>query len=300
MTHAQDGPVAVVGAAGFLGRSLASSLARSAVPLQLFTRAAPAVSDGVAHPALCRARTIYWLATRINPQIAEQQPARVDEDRIAFQAFLLALARCGGQGRVVLVSSGGTVYDPSAPPPYAEGAPTRPLSAYGVAKLALEQLLVAHAPAEHVAMRVSNAYGPGQPVASGQGVVAHWLRAARRGEPITIFGDPATTRDYVYIDDVVRALLAVQHVQDPLPRVINVGSGIPTTLAELADTILETVADPRLRIEVMPARSFDVSRTWLDISAARRALRWLPQTPLSAGIARSWAAVQRLGDPRAD
>lgn len=290
--------MAVVGAAGFLGRALVDGLRRAALPVSSYTRSAPFLDgDGAARPGLASARTVYWLATQINPQIAEQQPEKVAEDLAAFEQFLRTVSTLVVPPTVVLLSSGGTVYDPDVAPPYAETAPTRPGSAYGSAKLALEEQLAARAPGRFVTLRVSNAYGPGQPVASGQGVIAHWLRAARRGEDIRLFGAPETIRDYVYVDDVARAMRAVDAVPGPLPPVLNIGSGRPTTLQELAETVLAVVQDPAVQLVVEGRRSFDVPRTWLDISLAASVLGWSPQTPLTDGIAAAWAAVRRLGDP---
>ena len=295
-----EGRVAIVGAAGFLGRSLVEALRRSATPHSAYTRSVPFLGpDGVAAPGLASAHTVYWLATQINPQIAEQQPSKVAEDLAVFEGFLHAVRGLPAPPTVVLLSSGGTVYDPQTDPPYAETAPTRPLSAYGRAKLDLEQLLAARAPGRFVTLRVSNAYGPGQPVASGQGVIAHWLRAARRGEDVRLFGDPDTTRDYVYVDDIAGALCLLAAHDGPLPPVLNIGSGRPTTLRELADTVLAVVDDPALRLAVEQRRSFDVPRTWLDVSLAASVLGWSPHTSLADGITAAWAAVRRLGDPTA-
>ena len=290
--------VAVVGAAGFLGRALVEMLRREAVPVSAYKRSVPFLgADGAAAPGLASAHTVFWLATQINPQIAEQQPERVAEDRAAFADLLRAVRGLPSPPTVVLLSSGGTVYDPQTDPPYAETAPTRPLSAYGAAKLALETDLARDAPGAFVTLRVANAYGPGQPVASGQGVVAHWLRAARRGEHIRVFGDPATTRDYVYVDDIAAAMVAVHGCTGALPPVLNIGSGRPTTLRELADTVLCAVADPALELLVEQRRSFDVPRTWLDVTLAGEVLGWRPTTSLADGVAAAWASVRRLGDP---
>ena len=282
--------VAVVGASGFLGTSLIGALDRLEIPVQAYTRSVPFLSpDGRPCAGLASARTVYWLATLINPQTAEQEPARISADRAAFEGFLAAVRRVESPPAVVLVSSGGTVYDPATPPPYAESAPCRPSSAYGRAKLDLERVLAEQAPGRHVTLRVSNAYGPGQPAASGQGVVAHWLRAAALGEDIRVFGDPGTTRDYVYVADVAEALVAVAQCEGPLPPVLNVGAGRPTTLAQLADTVLEVVGARGVRVVVEERRSFDVSRTWLDVSLAAEVLGWRPRTSLRDGVAAAWA-----------
>ena len=290
--------VAVVGATGFLGRSLVPALRAAGAQVATYTRSIPFLdADGCPATGLAGAGTVFWLATRINPQIAEREPDRVVADLAAFEGLLRAVQSLAPAPTVVLLSSGGTVYDPAGSAPYDESSPTRPLSAYGAAKLALEELLAREAPGRHVAVRVSNAYGPGQPVASGQGVIAHWLRAAQLGQPVRLFGDPATTRDYVFVDDIAQALVAVAGYRNDLPPVLNVGSGHPTTLAELAKTVLAVVADPALQLLVEPARSFDVRRTWLDVGLAHDLLGWTPQTSLPNGIAAAWDAVRRNATP---
>jgi UDP-glucose 4-epimerase len=283
-------PTAVVGAAGFLGSSLVHTLHAGGVPVATFTRKTPFLTDsGSPDDGLVAARTVFWLASSINPAIAESEPWRVHEDRGTFVSLLRAIERLADPPRVVLVSSGGTVYDPAVPPPYREDSPARPRGAYGRAKLELERLLHESAlgPGRAVAVRVSNAYGPGQPAASGQGVIAYWLRALAAGDPITIFGDPATTRDYVYVDDIAAALAAVHRRPGPLPRVLNVGSGVPTSLEDLAD-LVRTAAGSRTEIVREPARGFDVPHSWLDVRLAADLLGWQPATPLPAGVAAAW------------
>jgi UDP-glucose 4-epimerase len=288
--------VAVIGAAGFLGRALTGAAARSGVPVAAYTRATPFLSsDGTPDAGLARSRTVFWLASSINPALAESDPARVRADREAFAALLRAARVLPEPPRVVLLSSGGTVYDPATPPPYRESSPTRPRGAYGRAKLDLEADLAA-ADVPGVVVRPSNVYGPGQPAVSGQGVVGYWLRAAARGEHLVVFGEPETTRDYVYVDDVAAALLAVHACPGEAPPVLNVGSGDPTSLKELADTVLQVVGDPALRWDLEPARGFDVPHTWLDVTLAREALGWAPATPLRDGLAAAWRWV-RSGGP---
>lgn len=287
-------PAAVVGAAGFLGSALVHTLRADGVPVATFTRKTPFLTDsGSPDDGLPAARTVFWLASSINPAIAESEPGRVREDREVFCSLLRALERLADPPRVVLVSSGGTVYDPRLPPPYREDSPARPRGAYGRAKLDLERLLhgAPGAAGRSLAVRVSNAYGPGQPAASGQGVIAYWLRALAAGEPITIFGDPATTRDYVYVDDIAAALAAVHRHPGPLPPVLNVGSGRPTSLTELA-ALVRAAAGDGAAVEHRPARGFDVPHSWLDVRLAADLLGWHPRTSLPDGIAAAWRWTQ--------
>lgn len=284
-------PAAVVGAAGFLGSALVHTLHAGGVPVAAFTRKTPFLTDsGSPDGGLLAARTIFWLVSSINPAIAESEPWRVHDDREAFVSLLRALDRLADPPKVVLVSSGGTVYDPAVAPPYREDSPTRPRGAYGAAKLELERLLHSAALGEGqaIAVRVSNAYGAGQPAVSGQGVIAYWLRALAAGDPITIFGDPGTSRDYVYVDDIAAALAAVHRHSGELPPVLNVGSGVPTSLGELAHLVRVVVGD-RSKVRHEPARDFDVPHSWLDVRRAASLLGWRPSTSLPAGIARAWS-----------
>ena len=282
--------LAVVGAGGFLGSTLVDAARRAGVPVDPYSRADPALRpDGTADPRLARARTVVWLASSVTPALAETSPERVRADRAAFGALMRAASRLPRPPRVVLLSSGGAVYDPAAPAPYRETSPVGPRGAYGRLKLAMEGALAASG-LPGTALRVSNLYGPGQPAVSGQGVVGHWLRAAAAGRNLTVYGDPGTTRDYVYAADVAGALLAV-HAAPVVPPVVNLGSGRPTSLAELAGLLLAAVGDPALRLEPHPARGFDVPHTWLDVELAAAALGWTATTPLAAGLTRCWQAV---------
>lgn len=292
---AQPRPAAVVGASGFIGTTLVRRLVQLGVPVQSFTRDVPFI---VEPRRLARgttsSRTVFWLAASVNPAIAEERPDLVDLDQRAFERALGVLEASARPPRVVLVSSGGTVYDPTVPPPYTEASPVKATTAYARSKLALEDALRTSAIRGDgkVIVRVANAYGPGQPARRGQGVVAYWLRAAASGGPLVLIGDKNTVRDFVYIGDIVDALVAIHNADGVLPAVLNVGSGHGTTLGELAQTILAVAGDPSVAVEVRPARSFDLSQTWLDTSLATRVLGWRPRTSLRAGVEAAWQALK--------
>jgi UDP-glucose 4-epimerase len=285
----------VVGAGGFLGSALVAAAGRAGVPVQSYTRAEPALyRDGSSDRRLARAGTVFWLATSVNPALAESHPDRVRADLDEFGALLRAVRRLPRPPSVALLSSGGAVYDTTRRPPYREGSPTRPRGAYGRSKVDLEAALAgAGLPAGHaVALRVSNLYGPGQPAVSGQGVIGYWLRAAAAGQHLTVYGDPGTTRDYVYVDDVAEALLAVHATPAAsLPPVLNLGAGRGTSLGELATLLLDVVGDPALRLEARAARGFDVPHSWLDVRLAEAVLGWTASTSLRDGLTRCWDSV---------
>jgi UDP-glucose 4-epimerase len=129
-------------------------------------------------------------------------------------------------------------------------------------------------------------------------VVAHWLAAALDRRPLRLFGDPRAGRDYVFVDDVTDAMVAVYQRAfgwtDPVT--LNIGSGVRTSLIELLATVVVTVRE-QVVVEFDMARPFDRHDVALDVTAARRALGWQPGTMLSSGIAQTWQAMRAPGPP---
>jgi UDP-glucose 4-epimerase len=283
---------AVVGADGFIGRHLTAALQALGVQVNGYTRQ---------HELSWRAdsaapEVVFYLASRVTPALAERHPEWVTADHLCFTDLLRMLVRTGRPPTVVMTSSAGTVYDPDVAGPCAEDAPTRATSRYGAAKLSLERLLLSYAadlPA--VVLRLSNVYGAGQRVGKNQGVLAYWLRAAATGEPISMIGDPQGTRDYVYIDDVVDCMLRTVPGSPGRgpgePLVLNVASGVSTTLAGLLSTV-ESVVGRELPVRHLPHRTVDRREIQLDVGRAARVLGWRPRTTLTAGVAAMWREVE--------
>jgi UDP-glucose 4-epimerase len=286
--------IAVIGSHGFIGRALVATLRAANMSVVEFPSAKPFLhSDGSPSDELAGAGAVCYLASRINPAIAERDPMAVEAHVATLQLLIRAMS--GSGKRLIYPSSGGTVYDPAGDPPYSETSALGPIGRFGAAKVEVERLLSEAAGVETVAMRISTAYGPGQRTGTGLGVIAHWLEAAADGKALHLFGPPETTRDFIYVDDVCEAFLRVISSDHP-PSVVNIGSGAPTSLAALAELIAE-IADG---VEIVhdPDRGFDVARSWLDISRAGQTLGWEPRVQLPEGIARTWEHY--LGQRRAD
>lgn len=287
---AQPTVVSVVGARGFLGRRICAVLAKRGHLVHPFDRdMPPATVDGL-DLRVPASDHVVWAASSINLMIAENDPDRVALDTEVFLSFVTAVAAVPDGPRTILLSSGGTVYDSSVVPPYSETSPVGPRSAYGRAKLGLEQLLLAN-DADGLVLRVSNAYGPGQQVAPGQGVIAHWLHAIAAGQDIHIFGDPAISRDYVHADDIAVAVATAVEQDYRTHDVLNIGSGHPTSLRELFAVVAHATGDASLEPRLHPARTFDTTSTWLDCERAAHTLGWRPQITLAEGIAETWQIV---------
>lgn len=276
--------VAVVGSGGFLGRAIDRELVSRGHQVGRYTRDFPLLRDGQWDPASREAHVVVWAAGGLTPALAAERPDLVAREIDAFRSVVDAAHDLPVVPRIVLLSSGGAVYGPPGHPAHRESDAPHPVNAYGEAKLAQERVL-ADSHETGTAIRVANAFGPGQRGVRGQGVLALWIRAVLAGEPLRIYGDAA--RDYVYVDDVARAVALVVERPDA-PSVLNVGSGAPTHLGDLVDLVAYVAGPDRVRIERLPARGVDPGSTWLDITLAREALAWEPRTPLAEGIARMW------------
>lgn len=282
--------VSVVGGRGFLGSRICSILARRGHKVHAIDRGDPTMLERGVHPRAIESDYVVWAASSINPMIAQNDPDRVALDIEAFESYVRTASQIDGGPRTILLSSGGTVYDDEADPPYAETSPVRPRTAYGAAKLQLERILLS-CDESGLVLRISNAYGPGQTVAPGQGVIAHWMHAIAAGQDVHIFGDANVSRDYVHVDDVSRAVAAAIESDYDEHRILNIGAGRPTTLHELHGMTAAAVGDLSIEPVQHPARLFDARSTWLDCGRAATTLGWYPTIPLAEGLVATWRAL---------
>ncbi len=228
------------------------------------------------------------------PRTSEADPA--GDAAVNLVGTLNLLARCAAAGvhRLLLASSGGTVYGLAERTPIDERHPTRPCSAHGALKLALEGYAGAFRASrglDTVILRVANAYGTGQDPTRPQGIVAIFLDRLLRDEPIRLEGDGAAMRDFVHVEDVADAF-ARARCADLRDRIFNIGTGRGATVREVLARI-ERETGQQARIEVSPANPCDVPVNVLDCSRARDQLGWSPALDLAEGIRRTVA--DRIG-----
>lgn len=283
----ETGPAVVVGAGGFLGSHLVRRLAGAGVPVVPVTRARPFHPDPAQPPSL-----ILHVATSVNPGLAERRPDLVGADRRALTAFLDALRVYDTPPPLVFAGSA-TVYDPAVPPPYDEDAPVRTETAYGAAKLRMEEEVLAHGAVLPVVVRLASMYGPGHRTDPGHGVVAHWATSLAGGRPLRLIGPEDVVRDFVHVADVVDAMVvlhAAVRAGRVVPTVLNVGSGVPTSLATLLRTLV-AVSGRTPVIERVPGRGIDRASLWVRVDRAAGTIGWAPRTSLADGLARTWAAL---------
>jgi len=211
---------------------------------------------------------------------------------------LLELSLAYRVERFIYISSGGAVYGEPERLPVSETHPVRPISAYGVSKSCVEQYLRLYGAAsglDWTVLRYANVYGPRQDPRGEAGVVAIFSRQMLAGERPTIFGDGTKTRDYVYVDDIVRANLLAMEDRAAVGRVYNLGLGCEVSdrqIFELVRAAVGCAVEPVLSAK----RPGEVDRICLDAARARRELGWRPRVGLEEGIAAT-VAFYRERDP---
>jgi UDP-glucose 4-epimerase len=211
----------------------------------------------------------------------------------------LEISRQLGISRVVFVSSGGTVYGKPEHVPTPETDPTNPITAYGIGKLAVEKYLALY---EHLyqldyrVLRVTNPYGPFQTTLKNQGIVAALIARALRGETVEIWGDGSVVRDFIYIDDLVDALVAAADDCGD-GRVFNIGSGVGRSLLQVIAAI-EPLLGMKLNIHWKQARAQDVPISTVAVDRAKALLGWAPKTTFEVGLKETiewWRAESQDG-----
>ncbi len=292
----------ITGAAGFLGSSLANQLAReghqvrglddlstgdpkSLAPDVHFTRGD--VSDRPKLWTLLQeVDVVYHLAARVSVPESVLYPRDYNNVNVGGTVALMEAMRDVGVRRVVLASSG-AVYGDLADQPLTETLIPAPRSPYAVSKLSAEYYVRTIGGLwgiETVSLRIFNAYGPGQHLpASHPPVVPHYLRQALRGGTLVAHGDGSQTRDYVYVDDVVSALVAAATAPNVNGLVINVGSGTEASIKDLIQQVLDTT-NSKAEVIYNAKTSGGVSRMRADLALANQKLNYRPSLSLAEGL----------------
>ena len=232
-----------------------------------------------------RPEVVLHLAAQADVRVSVERPALDAEINVLGTVRILEAARRHG-AKIVFASSGGAAYG-ECDGPATESAPLRPLAPYGTSKLCGEEYLATWNRlygTKHVALRLGNVYGPRQMPHGEAGVVAIFMGLLRDGGTPTVFGEGLQTRDYVYVGDVVGAMLRALE-QDG--GIYNVGTGVETSVVGLYDAI-RTASGVDREPAFAPARLGELQRSVLDASLAERELGWRPEHTLAGGLAATW------------
>lgn len=304
--------VLVTGGAGFIGTALANRLVAeghhvrvlddlsagdptSLHPEVIFTR-----GDVRDRPKLWtllqKVDCVFHLAARVSVQESVLYPREYNDVNVGGTVALTEAIRDAGVERIVFASSA-TVYGPQPKQPVPESAWPHPQVPYAVSKLAAEHYIFALGELyniETVALRIFNAYGPGQRVPPVHApVVPGFLKNVLTGASVVVHGNGRQTRDFVYIEDVTNALIAAAQADKVDGQIINVGSGLETSV----DTLIATMGEVTGRepdVIYNEQLGGGLHRLVADLQNARRLLGYQPKVSLQEGLQRLIAEDARF------
>lgn len=292
--------ILLLGGGGFIGQALAARLSVAGHAATILSRRpAGRTMPGVAwcqgalddadllNDLLPRCSAVVHLATTSTPGSYRDEPSREANENLIPLLRLLEAMSDHPDIPLLYLSSGGAIYGNPEALPVPETHPTAPLSYHAAGKAAAEQFLGAFARDGRAVtiLRPSNAYGPGQALKQGFGVVRTLLEHIKRRTPMDIWGDGNTVRDYLFIDDLTQACLDV--LERPSTGTYNLGSGTGHSLNDLCG-IARAVTGQDFEIHFRPARGTDVRAVVLDSTRFSRSYGWKPEISLEEGMARMW------------
>ena len=235
---------------------------------------------------------VIHLAAVVSVDEVAEDPVRGFEVNVRGTLNLLEAARKHDVKRFVYASSAAVYGDPVGLP-IIEDHPTRPKNVYGATKLAGEALVSAYGGnygLSTAVLRYFNVYGPRMRAGPYSGVIRKFIEAVLTGKPITIFGDGEQTRDFIYVEDVARANLVA--LESGATGVYNIGTGVPTRIADLAHIVMKVAGKEAPMKHALP-RPGDIKHSYADISKARKELGWSPKTGLEEGLRKTIEDLRR-------
>jgi UDP-glucose 4-epimerase len=301
--------VLVTGGAGFIGSNLVRALLgaghevavvddlSTGSPANLDPRTAFRTMDILApefpaYLAQSAPEVVVHLAAQSSVAESVRDPKRDHEVNAEGTRLVAKAAREAGVRRVLTASSA-AVYGEPAELPLTESSPTEPINPYGSSKLEAESLLAEEldgSGVDYASLRFANVYGPRQDAKGEGGVVAIFLGRVRNGEPPVVHGTGKQTRDFIYVGDLVAALLIAIEFEGSLAEqgsVYNISTGEPSSVEQLVGAIRQATAyfGP---VEHQSPREGDIEHSLLAPAKAQRVLGWRAGVPLETGVALTW------------
>lgn len=231
---------------------------------------------------------VYHMFSTTVPTTANQHITEELNANVVVSSCLLEACVRQGVGKLVFISSGGTVYGKETACPLKEETPTYPICSYGIQKITIEKLLYLYRyihGLDYRIIRLANPYGPYQRPNGILGAVTTFTYKALNGEELVIYGDGSVVRDFIYIDDAIRAIQNITK-EGAKHRTYNVGSGQGTSIRQVVEAIEEAL-DIKVNVRYQQARKADVPVNYLDISRYESEFGKLMPVSLAEGIRRT-------------
>ncbi|MEM7033258.1 MAG: NAD-dependent epimerase/dehydratase family protein [Chloroflexota bacterium] len=304
----------ITGGAGFIGSTLANRLQATGHHVRVIDDLSAGDQERL-HPAIHFTRgdvgdkpklwgllngvdCVYHLAARVSVPESVLYPREYNATNVGGTVALMEAMRDAGVKRVVLASSG-AIYGEHPHLKVNEDCAPKPTSPYAVSKLCAEHYVTTIGQLwgiETVMLRIFNAYGPGQPLPlSHPPVIPQVLQQMLWDGSVTIHGDGSQIRDFVYIDDVVSALVKAATAQNVDQTMINIGSGVGTAINEIV-RLAEKVLHRKAQVLHVHSNNGGVSRLVSDLNLAQTLLDYKPQISLAEGLEKLVALDKRFSD----
>lgn len=239
---------------------------------------------------------VYHLAAQIDVRASVANPSFDNEVNVIGGLNILEASRQGGVKKIIFSSTGGAIYGETEELPTTEYAATYPLSPYGINKLALEKYINYYYQVyglNYTILRFANVYGPRQYKGGEAGVIAIFTEALARDSDCMLFGDGEQTRDFVYVDDVVSALVKAGTID--CRGEINIATAKEVSMLEMIAAI-EKAAQKKLNYKKLAAKPGEVLRSCLSNKRALETLNWQPQIDFTEGVERTYLWVKEQID----
>lgn len=289
--------ILVLGGNGFLGTSVINLLVSNGFYVRSFDKGVENLSSaheyisgdftnhGCYDTILDGISTVIHLVSTTVPGSADADPFFDISTNLLPLPGLLRAAKARGVNKFIFSSSGGTVYGKPEYLPIDELHPTKPISSYGIVKLAIERYIITanNNAFRPIVLRISNPYGPRQLNNSSQGLIGVLMKRVFDDKVIDVWGDGSITRDYIHVDDLARAFLR-SIAYNGNCNVFNISSGLGVSINEII-SIVATQLGRTPRVNYQMARPFDVNENYLSNSLAHNELGWSPLIDLETGIA---------------
>lgn len=302
----------ILGGAGFIGGNLARKLIEAGEEVRIFTRPSSSISniddilenvdivygdfsDDVAlRNALTNIDVVYHLISTTFPSMTVASSVFDVLSNLLPTIRLVELCLTNGIKKIVYASSGGTVYGEPKITPIPETHPLMPTSAYGQSKLTIENYLNFYARTSDIdisILRISNPFGPGQKLFGVQGIIAVTMGCILYDRVLNIYDEGRAIRDYIYIDDVIQALLTAGNSQES--AIVNISSAQGHSVMDIVHA-LETISGKEIRKKYVAARPGDVSVNILSNQYAFELYGWQPKISFEEGLAMTWNKVKQM------